>query len=158
MSWQNWESMVQNSVMNYYHSEYHKDYMKKLKKQMKYLFLQEANNELFEYIKNKNNINFVYNNRNNSCKTVLFEYKLHKIFKKYRIYWLINGQKKLNNRIETISELLNKYFKSLISKKFEIYHEIDYLDNYKCKLILKILNADKYVRRTVNDLNKLKKI
>ena len=157
MSWQNWENIVQNSVMNYYHSEYHKKYMKKLKEQIKYLFLQEANNELFEFIKNKNNINFVYNNRYNSCKTVLFEYKLHKIFKNYRIYWLINGQKKLNNRIETISELLNKYFKSLISKKFKIYHTIDYLDNYKCRLILKIYDIDN-VELMQNDQTKIKHI
>tara|TARA_B100001287_G_C22673704_1_gene526573 strand:- start:802 stop:1275 length:474 start_codon:yes stop_codon:yes gene_type:complete len=157
MSWQNWESIVQNSVINYYHSEYHKKYMKKLKEQIKYLLLQEANNELFEYIKNKNNINFVYNNRNKSCKTVLFEYKMYKIFKNYRIYWLINEQKKLNNRIETISELLNKYFKSLISKKFKIYHTIDYLDNYKCRLILKIYDIDNF-ELMQNDQTKIKHI
>ena len=157
MSWQNWESIVQNSVINYYHSEYHKKYMKKLKEQIKYLLLQEANNELFEYIKNKNNINFVYNNRNKSCKTVLFEYKMYKIFKNYRIYWLINEQKKLNNRIETISELLNKYFKSLISKKFKIYHTIDYLDNYKCRLILKIYDIDN-AELMQNDQTKIKHI
>ena len=157
MSWQNWESIVQNSVINYYHSEYHKKYMKKLKEQIKYLLLQEANNELFEFIKNKNNINFVYNNRNKSCKTVLFEYKMYKIFKNYRIYWLINEQKKLNNRIETISELLNKYFKSLISKKFKIYHTIDYLDNYKCRLILKIYDIDN-VELMQNDQTKIKHI
>ena len=157
MSWQNWEGIVQKSVMNYYHSEYHKNYMKKLKKQMKYLFLQEANNELFEYIKNKTDINFIYNNDDNSSKVILFEYNINKIFKKYRLYWLINNQQKLNNRIDTISELLNKYFKSLISKKFKIYHTIDYLDNYKCRLILKILNADSVIL-IQNDQTKIKYI
>ena len=157
MSWQNWEGIVQKSVMNYYHTEYHKNYMKKIKKQMKYLFLQEANNELFEYIKNKTDINFIYKNRDNSCKTVLYEYNLHKIFKKYRLYWLINNQQKLNNRIETISELLNKYFKSLISKKFKIYHTIDYLDNYKCRLILKIYDVDSVIL-IQNDQTKIKYI
>ena len=155
MSWDNWTGMVQTSVMNYYHSVNHKNYIKNLKKELKYLRLQEANNEIFEYIKEKTDINFLYNISDNSSEVNLLEYNINKIFKNYRLYWLINEQRKLSNRIETISELLNKYFKSLISNKFKIYHTIDYLDNYKCILVLKIYDADN-VKLIQNDQTKIK--
>lgn len=157
MSWDNWTGMVHISVMNYYHSEYHKNYMKKLKKELKYLRLQEANNEIFKYIKEKTDINFLYNVSDNSSEVNLLEYNINKIFRNYRLYWLINEQKKFNNRIETISELLDKYFKSLIFNKFRIYHKIDYLDNYKCRLVLKIYNADN-VKLIQNDQTIMKRI
>tara|TARA_B100000674_G_scaffold482752_1_gene485621 strand:- start:826 stop:1299 length:474 start_codon:yes stop_codon:yes gene_type:complete len=157
MSWDNWTGMVHISVMNYYHSEYHKNYMKKLKKELKYLRLQEANNEIFKYIKEKKDINFLYNVSDNSSEVNLLEYNINKIFRNYRLYWLINEQRKFNNRIETISELLDKYFKSLIFNKFIIYHKIDYLDNYKCRLVLKIYNADN-VKLIQNDQTIMKDI
>lgn len=157
MSWDNWTGMVQTSVMNYYHSVNHKNYIKNLKKELKYLRLQEANNEIFEYIKEKTDINFLYNISDNSSEVNLLEYNINKIFKNYRLYWLINEQRKLSNRIETISELLNKYFKSLIPTKFKIYHTIDYLDNYKCRLVLKIYNADN-VKLIQNDQTIMKNI
>lgn len=134
-----WLEMAQLSVRDYYHSKYHKKYMKDLKKELKYLHLQEAHNNIFEFIKNKTDIKFIYEKNDNSSKVTLFEYNIYKIFKKYRIYWLINNKKKTNRCIETIRELLNNYFKSIMTNKFYIYHQIDYLDNYKCKLILKIL-------------------
>jgi hypothetical protein len=157
MSWDNWTGMVQTSVMNYYHSVNHKNYIKNLKKELKYLRLQEANNEIFEYIKEKTDINFLYNISDNSSEVNLLEYNINKIFKNYRLYWLINEQRKLSNRIETISELLNKYFKSLIPTKFKIYHTINYLDNYKCRLVLKIYNADN-VKLIQNDQTIMKNI
>jgi len=157
MSWDNWTGMVQTSVMNYYHSVNHKNYIKNLKKELKYLRLQEANNEIFEYIKEKTDIIFLYNISDNSSEVNLLEYNINKIFKNYRLYWLINEQRKLSNRIETISELLNKYFKSLIPTKFKIYHTINYLDNYKCRLVLKIYNADN-VKLIQNDQTIMKNI
>ena len=159
MSFDNWDGLIMKVVDDYRKSKQRELEITKLKKHIKYFDLQEAHNELYKKILCKNKLKFKYIDKLDCCDLVLYKYNIYQILDKYRVHWLLNGRHNFK-RIESVKEQLYTFFKKVTNKNYTLIHEIDYLDNYKCKMIFRINNISKYLpdNKHVNNLNNLKKI
>lgn len=132
---QDWQSIILESVEKYRKSEKNRMEVLQLKKELRYLRLQEVHNNLYKLIVRNGHLDLKYKVKGDFCEAILFKYPIYQILEKYRIYWLFT--KKIN-RIETIYELLDKFFFKTLKFKYKYIHTIDFENNYQCTLKIKM--------------------